>query len=306
MRPRDVGLALLLAVLWGINFVVIKWGLRGVSPFVLGALRFSLAAVPAVFFLRPPKVPLSLYLWYGLASGLGQFAFLFVAIKVGMPAGLSSLVAQSQVFFTVLLAALFCGERPRPIQVAGMTLAAAGLAAIGSAQGVSMPLAGFLLTLCAALCWAIGNLASRALSRHGQVDVLAFVVWSSLIPPLPFLGLAWGFEGRRTLATSLAAMDLHSWLAVGYLAWVATLIGYGLWNRLLRAYAANLVVPFTLLIPVVGMLAAFLALGERLSTTQVLGGALVALGLALPLLAGTRSPKAKAQSPKPEAQSPKA
>ncbi len=286
MRPRDVVLALLLVLLWGVNFVVIKWGLRGVSPFVLGALRFTFAALPAVFFLRPPKVPLRLYLGYGLASGLGQFAFLFVAIKTGMPAGLASLVAQSQAFFTVLLAALFCGERPKTGQVLGMAVAAVGLTVIGAAQGTAMPLAGFLLTLCAALCWALGNLASRALAKHGPVNVLAFVVWSSLIPPLPFLGLSCLLEGVAASRASLAAMDTRSWLAVAYLAFAATLVGYGLWNRLLRAYPANLVVPFTLLIPVVGLLAAFVALGERLSVVQVLGGALVVAGLALPLLPG--------------------
>lgn len=292
MRPLDVALALLLVVLWGVNFVVIKWGLRGVSPFVLGALRFALAAFPAAFFLRPPRVPLRLYVGYGLASGLGQFAFLFVAIKVGMPAGLASLVAQSQAFFTVLLAAAFCHERPTAVQAAGMALAAAGLTAIGSAQNVTMPLAGFLLTLCAAVCWAIGNLASRALSRHGPVNVVAFVVWSSLIPPLPFLGLACLIEGPGSIGASLAAMDGRSWLAVAYLSFVATLVGYGLWNRLLRAYAANLVVPFTLLIPVVGLLAAFVAFGERLSPVQVLGGLLVVAGLALPMLASVRRTRA--------------
>jgi O-acetylserine/cysteine efflux transporter len=279
-------------VLWGVNFVVIKWGLRGISPFVLGALRFTFAALPAVFFLRPPRVPLRLYLGYGLASGLGQFAFLFVAINVGMPAGLASLVAQSQAFFTVILAALFCSERPKAVQVLGMVVAAAGLTVIGSAQGVGMPLNGFLLTLCAALCWALGNLGSRALAKHGPVNVLAFVVWSSLIPPLPFLGLACLLEGSAVIRTSLVAMDLRSWLAVAYLAFVATLVGYGLWNRLLRAYAANLVVPFTLLIPVVGLVAAFVALGEKLSAAQALGGALVVAGLAIPLLPGAWRPRA--------------
>ena len=292
MRPRDIALALLLVVLWGVNFVVIKWGLRGISPFVLGALRFTFAALPAVFFLRPPRVPLRLYLGYGLASGLGQFAFLFVAINVGMPAGLASLVAQSQAFFTVILAALFCSERPKAVQVLGMVVAAAGLTVIGSAQGVGMPLNGFLLTLCAALCWALGNLGSRALAKHGPVNVLAFVVWSSLIPPLPFLGLACLLEGSAVIRTSLVAMDLRSWLAVAYLAFVATLVGYGLWNRLLRAYAANLVVPFTLLIPVVGLVAAFVALGEKLSAAQALGGALVVAGLAIPLLPGAWRPRA--------------
>lgn len=289
MRPRDIVLALLLVVLWGVNFVVIKWGLRGVSPFVLGALRFTLAAVPAVFLLRPPKVPLRLYWGYGLTSGLGQFAFLFVAIKVGMPAGMASLVAQSQALFTVLLAAVFCHERPQGVQLVGMVLAAAGLAVIGAAQGVAMPIAGFVLTLCAALCWAVGNLASRALARHGPVNVLAFVVWSSLIPPLPFLGLACLIEGPRSVGASLSAMDVRSWLAVAYLAFVATLAGYGLWNRLLRTYAASLVVPFTLLIPVVGLLASFVAFGERLSVAQALGGLLVIAGLAVPMLAGLRS-----------------
>jgi O-acetylserine/cysteine efflux transporter len=285
LRPLDVLLALLVVVLWGVNFVVIKLGLRGMSPFVLGGLRFVFASFPAVLLLPRPKVPLRLLAGFALATCLGQFSLLFWAIKVGMPSGLASLVLQSQVFFTALLAAAVLGETPRRAQLAGMGLAALGLAWIGATSGASVPIAGFALTLGAAVSWAAGNLVSRQLARHGPVNGLAFVVWAGLIPPVPFFALAWIFEGRGALGASLGAMDGGSWAAVAYLAFGATLGGYGLWNQLLKAYPAALVARFTLLVPVVGLLAGAAALGERLTPSQLAACALVAVGLALPLAA---------------------
>ena len=299
MRARDVLLALLVIALWGVNFVVIKVGLRGVSPFVLGGLRFALASFPAVLLLPRPRVPARLYLGFALASFLGQFSLLFWAIKVGMPSGLASLVLQSQVFFTVLLAGLLLGERPRRIQLWGMGVAAAGLAWIGVRGGSSFPLGGFLLTLGAAASWAAGNMASRALSRHGPVNGVAFVVWAGLLPIVPFFALALVFEGPEGVAASFRSMGLTSWAAAGYLAYAATLGGYGLWNRLLRQYPAAQVSRFTLLVPVVGLFSGAVALGERLTADQLAGSALVVAGLALPLLAARRMKPAAAVSPDP-------
>jgi O-acetylserine/cysteine efflux transporter len=289
MRPRDLGLVLLVVLLWGVNFVVIKLGLRGVSPFVLAALRFALTSLPAVFLLRRPRVPLRVYAGFGLTTFFGQFALLFWAIKVGMPTGLSSLVHQSQAFFTVLLAAVVLRERPRTVQLAGMGVAALGLASIASGSGTSFPLAALALNLAAALAWAAGNLVSRSLARHGEVNALAFVVWAALPLPLPFFALAWAFEGRGAVAASLAAMDAVSWGAVAYLAYGATLTGYGLWSRLLRTYPAGQVARFTLLVPVVGLGCGWLAFGERLGAAQLAGCALVTAGLALPFAADASS-----------------
>jgi O-acetylserine/cysteine efflux transporter len=289
MRPRDLGLVLLVVLLWGVNFVVIKLGLRGISPFMLAGLRFTLTALPAIFFLRRPRLPLRVYAGFALTSFLGQFTLLFWAIKVGMPTGLSSLVHQSQAFFTVLLAAVVLGERPRPVQLVGMAVAALGLASIATGRGTSFPLAALVLNLGAALAWAAGNLVSRSLARHGEVNALAFVVWAALPLPIPFFAVAWAFDGPGAVAASLGAMDALSWAAVAYLAYGATIVGYGLWNRLLRTYPAGHVAPFALLVPVIALACGWLVFGERLSAAQLAGCALVTVGLALPFVATASS-----------------
>ncbi|MCB1914473.1 MAG: EamA family transporter [Rhodocyclaceae bacterium] len=283
MKPSDLALALVVVVVWGVNFVVIKAGVGEVPPLLLGALRFLAAALPAVAFLRPPKLPLRLYLAYGLTIAFGQFAFLFTAIHLGMPSGLASLVLQSQALFTMLFAALWLGERWRTEQLAGLLLAAAGLVAIGSAHGGAMPLAGFAMTLAAAASWGIGNVVGRSLARHGPVNMLAFMVWASLVPPLPFLGLSLVIEGPERI---VAAIEGFSWLAAGavlYLAWAATLLGYGLWSHLLARYPANQVAPFPLLVPVVGLTAGWLVYDEALQPAHLGGGALLMAGLAVNL-----------------------
>jgi len=283
MSPKDLLLALVVVVAWGVNFVVIKVGLHGVPPMLLGALRFTLAAVPAVFFVRRPRMPWRWLIAYGATISLGQFAFLFTAMFVGMPAGLASLVLQAQAFFTLGFAALFLHERFRAPNVIGLLIAALGLAVIGMQGGHSMTLAGFLLTLCAAIMWALGNIVTK---KVGKVDLVGLVVWGSLIPPMPFFLLSYWLEGPQTMARALTGIGATSVFAIIYLAFIATLIGYGLWSRLLSRYPASQVAPFSLLVPIIGLASASLFLGESLSAAQIAGAALVMAGLGVNVFGG--------------------
>lgn len=283
LRRADLLLALVVIFAWGVNFAVIKVGVADVPPLLLGALRFLLAAFPAVLLLRPPKVPLRLYLLYGMTISVGQFALLFSAIHVGMPTGLASLVLQSQSFFTMLFASWWLKEHWRANQLAGLMLAAAGLVLIGSAHGLSMPLAGFLLTVAAAVMWACGNIVTRAVGAYGPMNQLAFVVWASLVPPLPFLLLSAWLEGPDAMQTALHHFGWQAFASVAYLAWVATLFGYGVWTRLLSRYPANRVAPFTLLVPLVGLTTGWVVFGEALQPIHFAGGGLLMAGLLLNL-----------------------
>lgn len=287
MSPRDLLLALVVVVAWGLNFVVIKVGLHGVPPMLLGALRFLLAAFPAVLFVKRPHMPLRWLLAYGATISLGQFAFLFSAMYVGMPAGLASLVLQAQAFFTLGFAALFLHERFSAHNVAGLLVAAAGLAMIAlhaSAAGAHpMTIAGFVLTLCAAVMWALGNIVTK---KVGNVDLVGLVVWGSLVPPLPFLALSYFIEGPRQIAGALDHIDWMSVFAVVYLAFIATLLGYSLWSRLLSRYPASQVAPFSLLVPIVGLAAAAWLLDEHLSAVQIGGAVLVMGGLVVNVFGG--------------------
>lgn len=283
MTPKDLLLALLVIIVWGLNFVVIKVGLHGMPPMLMGALRFMLAAFPAILFVRRPQVPLRWMLAYGMTISVGQFAFLFYAMYVGMPAGLASLVLQSQAFFTLFFAALFLGERLRGSNLLGLLIAASGLVLIGLQGGQAMTLAGFALTIAAASMWALGNVVTRKL---GKVNLVGLVVWGSLIPPLPFLALSLWLEGPELISQSLRSLSLDSLLVLAYLAFGATLLGYGLWSRLLSRYPASQVAPFSLLVPVVGISSSALLLGERLGGLQMVGAALVMAGLLINVWGG--------------------
>ncbi|SFW63942.1 O-acetylserine/cysteine efflux transporter [Pseudomonas sp. NFACC19-2] len=283
MTPKDLLLALLVIVVWGLNFVVIKVGLHGMPPMLMGALRFMLAAFPAILFVRRPQVPLRWMLAYGMTISVGQFAFLFYAMYVGMPAGLASLVLQSQAFFTLFFAALFLGERLRRSNLFGLLVAASGLVLIGLQGGQAMTLAGFALTIAAASMWALGNVVTRKL---GKVNLVGLVVWGSLIPPLPFLALSLWLEGPELISQSLRTFSLDSLLVLAYLAFGATILGYGLWSRLLSRYPASQVAPFSLLVPVVGISSSALLLGERLGSLQMVGAALVMAGLLINVWGG--------------------
>ncbi|MEW9582102.1 EamA family transporter [Paraburkholderia sp. DGU8] len=283
MSPKDLLLALVVVLAWGVNFVVIKVGLHGVPPMLLGALRFTLAAVPAVFFVKRPNLSWRWLFAYGATISFGQFAFLFSAMYVGMPAGLASLVLQAQAFFTLMFAALFLHERFRLRNIGGLLIAAGGLAVIGLQGGGAMTVAGFALTLCAACMWALGNIVTK---KVGNVDLVGLVVWGSLIPPLPFLAASCLFEGPQRIVAALSGISVVSIFAVVYLAFIATLLGYGLWSRLLSRHPASQVAPFSLLVPIVGLASAWLFLDEQLNAVEIAGALLVMAGLAVNVFGG--------------------
>ena len=278
---RDVALLLVVVVVWGLNFAAMKVAVAGMPPLMLGCLRFILAAFPAVLFFRRPAVPWRWLVLYGMTISFGQFAFLFSAIHVGMPSGLASLVLQSQVFFTMLFAAVWLKERWHIHQLAGLVLAACGLALIGSAHGLQMPLIGFSLTVAAASMWATGNIVTRALGRFGPMDQQAFVVWACLVPALPFALLSYFMEGPQAIVIALQDFQWLSFAALAYLAWAATLFGYGAWTRMLSRYPANRVAPFSLLVPLVGLTTGWLVFGEAMQPVHFVGGALLMAGLLL-------------------------
>ncbi len=282
MTRKDGLLALLVVVVWGLNFVVIKVGLHNMPPLLLAGLRFLLVAFPALFFVARPKVPLRLLLGYGLTISFGQFAFLFSAIKFGMPAGLASLVLQAQAFFTILLGAFAFGERLQGKQLAGITLAVFGVLVLieSSLNGQHVAMLGFMLTLAAALSWACGNIFNKKIMQlENRPPVMSLVVWSALIPIVPFLLASLMFDGPAAILQSLVAIDLTTILSLIYLAFIATIVGYGIWGSLLGRYETWRVAPLSLLVPVVGLASAALLLGETLNLLQLVGAALIMAGL---------------------------
>jgi O-acetylserine/cysteine efflux transporter len=282
LSPRDLALTLAVVAVLGFAFVPIKVALTEVQPFTLAALRFLLAAVPMIFFIRPPKMPWPQVAAYGFAIGVCQFGLLFLGIKLGMPAGLSSLVIQMQVFFTIGLAVAFSGDHLRRHNLVGAVIAVAGMVVLlwyKLASGLTGTTIGFALVIGAAFAWAVGNIiAKRAAGTHGA-DMFALTVWSSLVPPLPLLALGFALEGGSATPHIVASMSLMAWGCVLVMSYGATLFGFGSWNALLHRYPTTLISPFALLIPISGLASGALFLGETLAPVQFAGVALVFLGL---------------------------
>ncbi|WP_287492186.1 EamA family transporter [Hydrogenophaga sp.] len=284
--------ALAVVVIWGLNFVVMKLGLQAISPMLLGALRFAAASLPFLLFVKPPPLPWRFVAGYGLVQGLGQFGFLFLGLQLGMTAGMASVVMQTQAFFTLLLAVPLLGERVRAHQWLGLGVALAGLLLIASAHGEGpgqMTLAGFVLTLSAAAMWALSNIVARRASQIARYEPFPFVVWSSVFPIVPFALIALATDGPASVQRQLGGMGPGAWFAVVYLALAATLLAYSLWTRLLQRHAATRVTPFSLLVPVVGLWAAWVAYGEAPLGLQWLGTGAVLLGLVVNQVGGRRA-----------------
>jgi O-acetylserine/cysteine efflux transporter len=282
-------LALIIMAVWGLNFIAMRWALDSVAPMTFAALRFSMVLVPLIFFIPRPKVPLRLLLGYASSSFSLQFCLLFLAVSLNMPVGLTSLVVQGQVFFSIILAIVMHRDRPTRWQIIGVSVGTLGIAAVGADIGQTMPLLAFMVTLCAALCWAVGNTFVKAM---GSVDALSLVVWGSLIAAITLIPISVVVEGTqswRVAAQLLSDGDPIFWGSLLFNAFGASLLGYGGWSWLLRRHPTALVAPFTLLVPIFGLGSAAIILGEGLRPTSWPGIVMVFVGLGLTQVRDLRS-----------------
>ena len=275
MNRRDTGLVILVAALWGFNFVVIDWGMGSVPPLLFAAIRFSVVSL-ACFFVPRPRVPFRTVAAVGAFMSLGQFGFLYLALHLGMGPGLAALVLQSQAVFTIVIASASLREWPTRAQAAGTALGVAGLFVVALGIGGHVPLAALGLCLLAGLSWGAGNVVSRAARAPGG---LALTVWSATVAPLPLLGLSLLIDGPAAVSHGLAHLGWHGVLSTVYTAGLCSLVGYALFNRLLSRYPAAYVVPWVLLAPVVAMASSWALLGEAPGAAELAGAALLVIGV---------------------------
>jgi O-acetylserine/cysteine efflux transporter len=275
---RRLLLALLIVTIWGSNFVAIKLALNDLPPLLLCTVRFVFVAIPAVFFLKRPAVPLRQLLVYGFSMFAFQFGFMFLGMKLGVSAGLASLILQFQVFVTLGLAVAFLKETVSFPQIAGALTATAGFVVVGLNTGGDITAAGFTCLLLAGVSWAIGNFTSK---RLGKVNPLALVAWGSLPVSGAMATASWVFEGPGRIVHSLTHVGLTAILCTAYTVYFSTHIAYSLWSWLLARHPATTITPFALLVPVFGMLSSAVFLGEPLPGWKLAAAALVIAGLSL-------------------------
>jgi O-acetylserine/cysteine efflux transporter len=280
MKPLHIFLGVLVAAIWGFNFVPIKIVLETFPPLLLNAVRFSVVAL-LVFFLPRPKLS-----WKQLASVaaflfLFQFSFLFLSMKLGMLPGLASVIMQVQAFITLALAVIFLREKPTKRQLGGSLLAMIGLGLIAFTIGADVPMIAFLLTLIAATCWSCGNILLRKTQYKG--NMLALVAWMSLLLPIPAFTASLVFEGWPAISYAFTHITPRAVVCVIFIAGLSTLVGYGIWGYLLQHYTAARVAVFAFMVPVFGILSSHLVFGEEFGTLRLAGMGLILAGLSITL-----------------------
>lgn len=291
MPARDIALALLVTVMWGVNFVVMKHAISEVPPLALSGIRFTLAALPAIFFLKRPDMPWRSILGFGFIFGVIKFGLLFTAFDLGMPSGLAALVLQLQAAFSIALAYVWFAERPTSAQWSGLVLALVGAAVVMSTFRGSATLLPIALTLAAAVAWGFANMVAKAaLSVGRKVDMLAFAAWTSVLPGVMMLAGSLIIEGPSVGIGSIFNASPSGLAAIAYLIWPVSLLSGAIWAGLLSRHPTAAVTPFALLVPVIGFVFGWLVYGETLSGTAALGAALIVAGLVV-LVGGGRGAK---------------
>ncbi|WP_050421095.1 EamA family transporter [Bradyrhizobium tropiciagri] len=286
MKPADVGIAVMVAVIWGLAFVASRIALNEFSPELMTTLRFAIAALPCLF-LRKPDVPWPRLIAISSTLFLGQFLAQAFAIAHGVPVGLSSVVVQSQALFTIAFAAIAFGEMPTRPQVIGVAIAALGLLMICGTVGYDFSVAAFAILMICPISFAIGNLLLRQAHAAPMFDLFAWLCLSAAVP-LAVLTLI--SNGPQPTWQALSHMSLTGLACVLCLGGISTSIAYWLWGRLLRDYPAAQVVPFALLVPFVGSAASSIVFGETFGPLRLAGMVTVIGGIAVMLL--SKRPKA--------------
>lgn len=280
MKPLHVALAVLITAIWGVNFSVIKLGLATVDPFILAGIRFSLCALPAIFFIRKPDVAWRYIVGYGLVFGIGLWGVVNLGIKLGLSAGIASLVLQFSAFFTIVLGSWVFKEALSRFQILGMLIALGGLLCIITISDGSVSLSGVLLVLLGAASWSVANIINKKASTR---DVFGFLVWSSAFAPIPLFALDYVVNGSAGYAAFVHQVDGSAVLSILFQVYPNTLFAYWIWNSLLKTYPVSTVAPLSLLVPIFGMLGSVLLFNESVTLSKVLAVALIVLGLAVGL-----------------------
>lgn len=276
-------LALLVVIIWGVNFVFVKFGLDEISPLLLCAVRFILASVPAIFFIKRPSTSFKIVASYGLVMFALQFSLLFMGMYFGMSPGMTSLIMQVQVFFSMFFAAILLGERPRSWQLIGALVAFSGVGLVALHCDKNISLLGFLFILAAAATWGIGNLITK---QAKDINIISLVVWGSFVASFPMLIFSLIFEGPKNIIYSYHHLSWLGFASVLYIVYASTWVGYGVWNWLVSRYPVGVIVPFTLLVPIVGILSSILILNEPFQIWQLFAAILVMAGLCINVLGG--------------------
>ncbi|MBC2384757.1 EamA family transporter [Pseudomonas sp. WS 5106] len=280
MLKKHLSLAVLVTLVWGVNFPITKLGLRAIDPFVLTGIRFALAALPLVFFIKRPAVKFSYVVAYGIIFGLGMWGVINYGIQVGVSPGIASLIIQLSVFFTMGWGFLLFKEKIRGAQMIGAVLALIGLAGIISTQEGNHAVLGVMLIVLSAVAWSIGNVIIK---KSGVKEIFSFMVWASLIPPIPLFLTAWLMHGSAAFEGLQASLDLTAVLSILFQVYLATHFAYWGWNSLLKLYPVSTVAPLSLLIPVFGIASSMLILDERISTPNLISIGIIIVGLAVGL-----------------------
>ncbi len=281
MSLRHLSLVLVVVLVWGFNFVVIKVGLQEIPPLFMVFLRFFFTSIPAVFFIKRPAVPLHLILQYGLILFALQFSLLFWGLSEGLAPGLASILLQLQAFFTILLAFFYFGEKPNLWQILGGLISFSGIGLVGMNLGGDITLPGLLLVISASFFWGFGNILSK---KMGKINMLSLVIWGSLVAWPPMLLVSYFVEGGDAIANCLKNFSWTTFGAVFYIVFLATWFGFGVWNWLIQRHSLTIVAPFTLLVPIIGILSCVLCLDEVLYTWKLLAAILIISGLCINVL----------------------
>ncbi len=280
MKKSDFLLGLLVAIIWGANFSVIKLGLNTLDPFLLTAFRFLFCAFPLIFFVKRPTIPLPIVALYGVLFGVGLWGIVNLSIVSGLSAGIASLLLQFTAFITIIMSFFFFKERISIIQYAGMTIAFTGLVFITSLTDGNISSIGVALVLCAAFAWGFCNML---LKKYKPNDMLSFVIWSGFFATIPLFAITFIIKGELPFIMLPQNLNSIAIFSIGFQSYITTILGYWIWNNLIKKYPATSVAPLSLFVPISGLATSSIIFNEVVSIEKMAAAMIILIGISIVL-----------------------
>ncbi|WP_034915549.1 MULTISPECIES: EamA family transporter [Erwinia] len=290
MALRHFFLILLVVTVWAFNNVAVKWGLLDLPPLFLTLMRFIVVALILVPFTRVTRAQLRYLVPLAFTFGFMHFSLLFVGMKY-TDAGTGAIVVQLGTPFAMLLASVVLKEKLTLIQMTGISISLTGVVVLAGSP--TIPAWWVLcLLLCSAAGWAISNLIVK---KSPDIKPLAMTGWLSFLA-IPIVGLASAMLETNQIE-SLIHATWRGWFGILYSAICSSIVAYSLWYALLRSYNVNLIMPYSLLTPVLAVIMGVTVLGDSMNTFKIVGSLLVVAGTAIAVI-NLRNLRAHARLPK--------
>ena len=278
MSPKQILLALIVPITWGLGFTLAKIGLEQFPTLLIMSIRFGIAGLILVWFTKPPWGHMREIFMVALIGSTIQYGLTYNGLK-GIDASTGAILVQLEGPILALMGVFLLKEKLGLTRALGMGLAVVGVIIIAGEPRLDGQLDSVLLLIVGSAVWAIAQIMVSRLKGISGITILAWV--AIMATPQMFVASLVIEDGQWLAITTASLVD---WSIILYLALIMTVLGYSVWYHLLSSVDVSKVSPFLMLLPITSIIAGMVLLDETFTSSMAIGGLLIMTGVASTLI----------------------